>query len=320
MAGDTVIKALALEGFDRPPVVIEVPAPQPASGELLVRVHAASVNAYDAFVAMGMAKDFMAYEFPAVLGQDLAGVVEAVGDEVEGFREGDRVFGTIGAKGTVHDGTFAELATPRAPALALTPAAVDDQRAGTLGVAATTAMSAVAAIDPSEDATVLIVGATGGVGTFAIQLAAVRGARVIASVMPGDEDVVTALGAAETVDYTKDVIGAVRERHPEGIDAVIDLVHHDPGEFGALVALVRAGGRAASALGGAGDATEIGEVQVQNAGGDPSHLGALASMMEEGTLKAAIRRTYPLADAAQALADFTNNHTVGKLVITMPGA
>ena len=180
-------------------------------------------------------------------------------------------------------------------------------------------MSAVSAIDPSEGATVLIVGATGGVGTFAIQLAAVRGARVIASVMPGDEDVVTALGAAETVDYTKDVIGAVRERHPEGIDAVIDLVHRDPGEFGALVALVRAGGRATSALGGAGDATEIGEVQVQNAGGDPSHLGALASMMEEGTLKAAIRRTYPLADAAQALADFTNNHTVGKLVITMPG-
>ena len=320
MADDTVIKVLALEGFDRPPAVIDVPTLQPASGELLVRVHAASVNAYDAFVALGMAKDFMAYEFPAVLGQDLAGVVEAVGDGVEGFQEGDRVFGTIGAKGTVHDGTFAELSTPRAPALALTPAAVDDEQAGTLGVAATTAMSSVSAIDPSEGATVLIVGATGGVGTFAIQLAAVRGARVIASVKPGDEDVVTALGAAETVDYTKDVIGAVRERHPEGIDAVIDLVHRDPGEFGALVALVRAGGRATSALGGAGDATEIGEVQVQNAGGDPSHLGALASMMEEGTLKAAIRRTYPLADAAQALADFTNNHTVGKLVITMPGA
>ncbi len=318
MAGDTVIKALALEGFDRPPALIDVPAPQPASGELLVRVHAASVNAYDAFVAMGMAKDFMAYEFPAVLGQDLA--VEAVGDGVERFREGDRVFGTIGAKGTVHDGTFAELSTPLAPALALTPAAVDDQQAGTVGVAATTAMSAVSAIDPSEGATVLIVGATGGVGTFAIQLAAARGAHVVASVMPGDEDVVTALGAAETVDYSKDLIGAVRDRYPDGIDAVIDLVYRDPGGFGALVGLVRAGGRAASALGGARDATEIGEVQVQNAGGDPSHLGALASLIEEGTLKAAIQRTYPLADAAQALADSTNHHTVGKLVITMPGA
>jgi NADPH2:quinone reductase len=319
MAGDTVIKALALEGFDRPPALIDVPAPEPASGELLVRVHAASVNAYDAFVAMGMAKDFMAYQFPAVLGQDLAGVVEGVGEGVEGFREGDRVFGTIGAKGTVHDGTFAELSTPLVPALALTPIAVDDQQAGTLGVAATTAMSAVEAIDPSKGATVLIVGATGGVGTFAIQLAAARGAHVIASVLPGDEGVVTALGAAETVDYSNDVIGAVRERHADGIDAVIDLVNRDPGAFGALVGLVRASGRAASALGGAGDATEIGEVQVQNAGGDPSHLGALASLIEDGTLKAAIRRKYPLADAAQALTDFTNHHTVGKLVITMPG-
>jgi NADPH:quinone reductase-like Zn-dependent oxidoreductase len=317
---DTVIKALALEGFDRAPALIDVPALQPASGELLVRVHAASVNAYDAFVAMGMAKDFMTYQFPAVLGQDLAGVVEGVGEGVEGFREGDRVFGTIGAKGTVHDGTFAELSTPLVPALALTPVAVDDQQAGTLGVAATTAMSAVEAIDPSKGATVLIVGATGGVGTFATQLAAARGAHVIASVLPGDEGVVTALGAAETVDYSNDVIGAVRERHPDGIDAVIDLVNRDPGAFGALVGLVRVGGTAASALGGAGDATEIGEVQVQNAGGDPSHLGALASLIEDGTLKAAIRRTYPLADAAQALTDFTNHHTVGKLVITMPGA
>jgi NADPH:quinone reductase-like Zn-dependent oxidoreductase len=260
----------------------------------------------------------MAYEFPAVLGQDVAGVVEAVGDGVAGFREGDRVFGTIGAKGTVHHGTFAELSTPLAPALALTPAAIDDQQAGALGVAATTAMSAVEAIDPSEGATVLIVGATGGVGTFAIQLGAARGAHVIASVMPGDEDVVTGLGASETVDYSNDVIGAVRERYPDGIDAVIDLVHRDPGEFGALVGLVRAGGSASSALGGAGDATEIGEVHVHNSGGDPSHLGTLASMIQEGTLKAAIQRTYPLAEAAQALADFTNKHTVGKLVITMP--
>ena len=320
MGDDAVIKALALQGFDRPPAVIDVPAPQRASGELLVRVHAASVNAYDAFVAMGMAKDFMAYEFPAVLGQDVAGVVEAAGGEVEGFHEGDRVFGTIGAKGKVHDGTFAELSTPLAPALALTPASVDDQQAASLGVAGTTAMSAVSAIDLSEGATALIIGATGGVGTFAIQLAAARGAHVIASVMPGDEDVVTALGAAETVDYSNDVIGAVRERYPDGIDAVIDLVHRDPREFGVLGGLVRSGGMAASALGGAGDATEIGEVQVHNAGGDPTRLGALASMIEEGTLKAAIRRTYPLADAAQALADFTNDHTVGKLVITMPGA
>ncbi|MDP9299931.1 MAG: NADP-dependent oxidoreductase [Actinomycetota bacterium] len=320
MGSDTTIKVLALEGFDRPPAVIDVPAPEPEAGEVLVRVHAASVNAFDTFVAMGMAKDFMTYEFPAVLGQDVAGVVEAIGDGVEGLRSGDRVFGTIGSKGAVHDGTFAELSTPLAPALALTPAAVDDQQAGALGVAGTTAMSAVEAIDPSRGATVLVVGATGGVGTFAIQLAAGRGAIVIATAKPGDEVVVTDLGATETVDYSNDVIAAVRERHPDGIHALIDLVNRDPGTFGALAGLVRDGGRAVSAVGGAGDATEIGGVEVRNIGSDPSHLGPLASMIEEGKLTAAIQRTYPLADAGQALTDFTNQHTVGKLVIAMPDA
>src|SRR2546430_4462665 len=123
MAVGGVIEASAVGGVAGLPPVLDAPATQPGSGELLVRVHAASVNAYDAFVAMGMAKDFMAYEFPAVLGQDVAGVVEAVGDGVAGFQAGDRVFGTIGAKGTVHDGTFGELSTPLAPGLALTPAA-----------------------------------------------------------------------------------------------------------------------------------------------------------------------------------------------------
>jgi NADPH:quinone reductase-like Zn-dependent oxidoreductase len=319
MRSDTTIEALALEGFDRAPAVIQVSSPEPATGEVLVRVHAASVNAFDTFVAMGMAKAFMPYEFPAVIGQDVAGVVEAVGDGVEGFRNGDRVFGTIGSKGIVHDGTFAELATPLARALALTPAAVDDGQVGSLGVAGTTAMSAVDAIDPSPGATVLIVGATGGVGTFAIQLATARGASVIATVKPGDEDVVTRLGAAETVDYSNDVIEAVRERHPDGIDSVIDLVNRDPAGFGALAGLVRAGGRAVSAVGGAGEATQIGGVDVRNIGSDPSHLGVLASMMEEGKLTSAIKRTYPLSDAAIALTDFANQHTVGKLVITMPG-
>jgi len=319
MGSDTTIEALALEGFDRAPAVIHVPAPEPAAGEVLVRVHAASVNAFDSFVAMGMAKAFMPYEFPAVIGQDVAGVGAAVGDGVEGFRNGDRVFGTIGSKGIVHDGTFAELATPLEAALAPTPAGVDDGQVGSLGVAGTTAMSAVDAVDPSRGATVLIVGATGGVGTFAIQLAAARGASVIATIKPGDEDVVTGLGAVETIDYSNDVIEAVRERHPDGIDAVIDLVNRDPGAFGALAGIVRAGGRAVSALGGAGEAIQIGGTDVRNIGSDPSHLGMLASMIEEGKLTAAITRTYALSDAAIALTEFANRHTVGKLVITMPG-
>jgi NADPH:quinone reductase-like Zn-dependent oxidoreductase len=311
------IKALALEGFDRPPEVIDLPAPRPGPGEVLVRVHAASANAYDTVVAMGMMREYLPYEFPAVIGQDLAGAVEAVGEGVEAFAQGVRVFGTLGTKGVVHDGTFAELSNPQASALALTPDGVDDLQGGSLGVAGTTAMSAVDAVDPTAGTTVLVMGATGGVGSFAIQLATLRGAHVIASVRPGDEDFVAELGAAETADYTGDPTTTIRERHPKGVDALIDLVSRDPDAFAALVGLVRPGGRAVSSVGAAGEATEIGTVIVSNIGGNPAHLSPLAELVRAGKLRVAIRRTYALADAARALADFSNEHTLGKLVITM---
>jgi NADPH:quinone reductase-like Zn-dependent oxidoreductase len=312
------IRALAMEGFDRAPSVIGVPTPEPAAGEVLVQVRVASVNAYDTFVAMGMMKEYLPYEFPAVLGQDVSGVVQSVGSGVEGFRENDQVFGTIGMRTTVHDGTFAESAVPQASMLAVTPEGVDHLQAGSLGVAGTTAMSAVEAVELAEGATVLIVGATGGVGTFAIQLAALRGARPIASVRPGDEFFVTELRAAETVDYTADLPGTLRERYPGGVDALIDLVNRVPDVFAELAGLVRDGGRAVSAVGGAGESTSIGNVTVANIGSNPAYLTPLAEMVADGRLRAAVQRSYPLEDGAQALKDFTEEHTLGKLVIVMP--
>lgn len=310
------MKALASTSFDEQPTVTEVPNPVPAAGELLVRVRAASVNAYDTFVAMGAMKDYMPYEFPAVIGSDLAGTVEGVGESVEGFAVGDRVFGMMGMKPVVHDGSFGELATPQATSMAKTPDGVEDADAGSLGVAGTTALSAVEALGSIEGAAVLILGATGGVGSYAIQLAAARGARVIASVRPGDEDFVTGLGASETVDYTGELATAIRERHPNGVDGIIDLVDRDPAAFGAVAGLARAGGHAVSAVGGAGESTQIGEVAVANIGGNPQLLLQLAEMVRDGKLRVPIRKTYPLEIAAQALQDFTNEHTVGKLLIT----
>lgn len=311
------MEALALQSFDVPPTVIDIPEPVAGPGEVLVRVDAASVNAYDLGVAAGAMKDYLPYEFPAVIGTDLAGMVEGVGEGVDGFSVGNRVFGMLGGKGTIHDGTFAELSNPSAGSIAIAPDALSDADAGSLAVAGTTATSAVDAVDPSKGARVLILGATGGVGTFAIQLVALRGAHVIASVRPGDEDFVTDLGAAETVDYTGDVVVAIRERYPDGIDAVIDAVNRDHDAFAALAGVVCAGGRAASVVGGAGESSQIGGVSVSNAGGNPAHLTSLADLVVQGKLRVAIRRTYALADAAKALQDFANEHTLGKLVITM---
>jgi NADPH:quinone reductase-like Zn-dependent oxidoreductase len=294
-----------------------VDEPSAGPGEVLVRVRAASINAYDAVVAAGAMRDYMTYEFPAVIGGDLAGTVEAIGDGVEGFAVGDRVFGMMGMKSSVHDGSFGELATPQAGAIAVAPEGLSDVDGGSLAVAGTTAESAVDAIAPGEGASVLVLGATGGVGSFAIQLARHRGARVIASVRPGDEGFVTDLGAAETFDYTGDLAAAVRERFPDGLDAVIDVVSPDAGTFGAAAALVRAGGWAVSTRGAAGDSTTMGAVQVANANGNPGHLAKLARLGADSEVRVPVRRTYPLADAARALEDFTREHTVGKLVITM---
>jgi NADPH:quinone reductase-like Zn-dependent oxidoreductase len=311
------MKALALSSFDEEPSVIEVDDPVPGPGEMLVRVAAASINAFDVRVASGGARAFMSYEFPAVVGGDLAGTVEALGDGVDAFAVGDRVFGMMGMKGSVHDGSFGELATPTAVSIAKAPRGLTDVDGGSLAVAGTTAMSAVDVVGPADGTTVLVLGATGGVGAFALQLARNRGAHVIASIRPGDEQFVTDLGAADTVDYTGDVSTQIRHRYPDGVDAVVDAVSYGDEAFAMVAGLVRAGGILVSTRGAAGEATEIGSVRVANGNANPGHLLPLADLVVTGKLRVPVRKTYPLADAAQAIADFAEQHTVGKLVITM---
>ena len=122
------MRALALASFDVPAAVMDVPEPVAGPGEMLVRVRAASINAYDVGVAGGFMKDYLPYEFPAVIGNDLAGTIEALGEEVDGFSVGDRVFGTMGMKAAIQDGSYAELANPQAAAIAVAPGGLSDQR------------------------------------------------------------------------------------------------------------------------------------------------------------------------------------------------
>jgi NADPH:quinone reductase-like Zn-dependent oxidoreductase len=281
-------------------------------------VAAASINFYDVFVATGAAQAYMSYEFPAVLGTDVAGVVEGVGAGVDGVAAGDRVFGRLGFKGAIHDGTFAELATPMATDVVRAPDGLGDPQGGSLGVAGTTAVNAIDEISPEAGSTVLVVGATGGVGSFAVQLAAIRGAAVVASVRPGDEDFVRDLGASDTVDYTGDLAAEVHARWPDGIDAVIDLVNREQPAFAALTELVRPGGVAVSVVGGAGEASSIGEVRVANVSGAASNLAPLGELVTAGRVRVHVSRTYALSEAAAALRDFRDEHTLGKIVITVP--
>jgi NADPH:quinone reductase-like Zn-dependent oxidoreductase len=170
------VKAVAITAFDTPPALrTDLPAPTPAPNEMLVRVHTSSVNPADNSIAAGMLKQTgVEYEFPVILGRDYAGVVEQVGADVTGYTIGDEVFGFLmHANPTVHDGTWAELiAVPQETSFAPAPKGVDAPTAGAAPLAGITAITALDALELSDGDTLLIVGATGGVGSLAVQLAA----------------------------------------------------------------------------------------------------------------------------------------------------
>jgi NADPH2:quinone reductase len=177
--------------FDTPPGLREnLPTPQLGPEQLLVRVQASSINPVDAFLAAGYLKTMAEHEFPVVLGRDYAGVVEQAGPAATGYAQGDEVYGwLLHANPTVHEGSWAELiAVPHDQSVARRPASIDVAQAGAAPLAALTALAAHDALELGEGATVLVVGASGGVGSFAVQLAAHAGATVLAPGLPEDTD------------------------------------------------------------------------------------------------------------------------------------
>jgi NADPH:quinone reductase len=312
------MRAFTLDSSDTPPGLQEdLPTPEVGPDQLLVRVQASSVNPVDVFIAAGYLKAMAEHEFPVVLGRDYAGVVEQAGSAVTGYAPGDEVYGwLLHANPTVHEGSWAELiAVPQGGSVARRPASVDVAQAGAAPLAALTALAASDALELGAGATVLVVGASGGVGSFAVQLAAAAGATVLAPGLPEDQEYLRGLGAAEVPDRNTDIVAAVRESHPDGVDALLDLVSSDPEALNAYAAVVRDGGRIASSVGAAGQGP--GRTNVSALPG-PEPLERLAGLLEDGTLSVPCQASYPLAQADQALKALTSQHTQGKLVITLP--
>ncbi|MBI3647601.1 MAG: NADP-dependent oxidoreductase [Actinobacteria bacterium] len=307
------MKAVVTEEFGAAPVVTELPDREAGQGEILVRVRASSLNGFDVAVASGMAKGWMEHHFPVVLGRDFAGTV--VGDGGGRFAAGDEVFGVVAKTELGLDGGFAELvAVPEAMGVARVPAGIDLATAGTLGVAGLAAIASVEAIEPSEGQSVLVSGATGGVGSFAVQLLAARGVRVIATAKPGaPADFVRGLGASDVVDYTTDLASQVRAIAPGGVDAVLHLA----GDPQALADLVAAGGRLASTGGAGPDQFEGRDITATAVMGMPSEdaLHALASLVADGSLRPAVSRTYQLDDVPLAFSQFTG--LLGKAAVSV---
>src|SRR5215207_4506050 len=215
------MRASVMPAFERQPTLADIPMPEAKPGEVLVRVHAASVNGIDLSIASGQLQGMLEYRFPVVLGKDFAGTVEAVGAGVTGFDAGERVFGIVSDPSPLSSRSFAEyLAVPAGPNLTRVPEGVDFAAAGVLGLTGAAALQAVDAVASAAGEVVLVSGATGGVGAYAVQLVAARSATVIATAAPGDEEnFVRDLGASHGVDYRGDVAEQVRAIRPGGVEA-----------------------------------------------------------------------------------------------------
>jgi NADPH:quinone reductase-like Zn-dependent oxidoreductase len=312
------MKAFALTGPDEPAAVVDVPEPELADELARITIRAASVNGFDVFQASGYLVAMMEHRFPTVIGRDFSGVAETVGEGRTDVAVGDEVIGFVPSAPPLEVGTFAEsLMAGPAVVLAPKPSGLAFDVAAAIPLAGATALGTVDAIKVSSGDTVLVVGATGGVGSFAVQLAAQRGARVIGTAKAGEEAAyLGSIGVTDTIDYgTDDVATVIRGRFPEGVDALIDVVDREEA-FASMAALVRDGGHIATTL-GAADVERLAArgIEATNVAGNPTtqNITALAEQVAAGTLRVAVR-AFPLSEAPAALAAFGAG-TRGKIVL-----
>jgi NADPH:quinone reductase-like Zn-dependent oxidoreductase len=294
-----------------PPEVLEygeLPDPVPAPGEVLVEVHAASVNAADWKQRSGQYPAKVT--LPHIPGRDFSGVVAAVGEGARDFRPGEAVFGVCEVPA---ESAYAEKIALRQAIVARKPEPFSHVECAAAGLAALTALISVEdTLQVKAGDTVLIHGGAGGVAGFAIQLAKHRGARVISTASASNHDYVRGLGADTVIDYrAQDFARAV-----SGCDAVFDTVGGDV--TARSFAVLRRGGRLASIAGGAqAAASPRGDVASlrPSVGRDRRHLERVVSLMESGALRLPEISLFPLSQAAAAHRVSEARHLRGKLVL-----
>jgi NADPH:quinone reductase-like Zn-dependent oxidoreductase len=311
-SAQTTMKAVRIHEYGGPEVLKheDVAKPKPAAGEVLVRIHAAGVNPVDYKIRAGARKERLPFTLPIIIGYDLSGVVESVGEDVKDLKEGSEVFGRMDF---LRIGSYAEYATPNESEVVLKPASLDHFHAAAMPVAALTAWQAL--FDQAKlvaGQTVLIHGAGGGVGHFAVQFAKAKGLIVIATASGDNVPFAKQLGADEVVDYK-----AVKfEGHARGVDAVLDTVGGETQERSWKV--VKPGGILVSIV-GIEDQSAAERHGVRGAAfmahPDAEQLAEIAALVDEGRVEPVIETVLPLAEAAQAHRMLEKGGHRGKIVL-----
>lgn len=303
------MKAIAINDFggrDRIEMM-DLPKPEPSGGKVVVKVSAAGVGPWDVKTREGV---FGEKEFPYILGMEGSGVVESVGAGVSRVSEGDEVVFSA-------SGAYSEYVAVPEGSLAPKPENLSFEDAAGLPIAGATAFQGVfEEIGLKEGETVLIAGAAGGVGTFAVQISALAGARVIATASPRNHEYLRSLGAHATLDYNEgDWVAAVKEIAPDGVDASFDCVGGET--FHRLFEATRAGGRVVTiaAFGEEPDEGRSISHHAYSAKTDHLKLAWLSERVETGEIGVETSKVLPLEDAAEAHRLSEEGHTRGKIVL-----
>ena len=233
---------------------------------------------------------------------------------------GDEVFGSFG-KSFAGEGTFAEyIVAAEEGLIARKPSSLEFAQAAALPTPGLAAFQSVQAVTPKRGDTILIIGAAGGVGSYAVQLATRDGAKVIGTGLPGQEEYLRSLGATQVIDFTnQDVVGTVKSTHPEGVEGLIDLVSRDAESLGRDAQVLRTGGKVATTM-NAADPESLGRLGVEGTNvlayaSSPQDLEWLAQLVSNGELKVPISQVFALEETGQALAKLQTGEVQGKIVL-----
>src|SRR6266571_5214684 len=306
------MKAVVVHEYGGPEVLKyeDVPRPEPKDDQLLVRVIAAGVNPVDGMIRSGMFAKGGNGAFPMILGGDIAGVVEKVGSKITNFKAGDPVFAYVSLD---NNGGYAQYALTTEHETASKPKSLTYVEAAAVPIVGLTAWQAlVDSAKLSAGQTVLIHGGSGGVGSFAIQIAKARGAKVIATASTANQGFLKQLGADVAIDYTKQKFEDVAK----DVDVVLDSIGRDT--LARSYAVVKKGGIIVSLVARPKE-SELEKHGIRgtalNAEPNSGELAEIGRLIDDKKIKVIVSQTLPLSDAMKAQEQVATGHTRGKLVL-----
>ena len=311
-ARSETMKAIVAHEYGSPDVLKyeDAPRPEPKDDQILVRVIAAGVNPVDGMILSGMFTKNKKLTSPMIPGGDIAGVVEKTGSKIAKLKKGDAIYAYLSLK---NNGGYAEYAVANEKEAAVKPKSISFEQAAAVPIVALTAWQALvdsAKLGPGQS--VLIHGGSGGVGTFAIQIAKARGAKVFATASTANQDLLKELGADVAIDYTKQKFEDVAK----DVDVVLDSVGRDT--LARSYGVLKKGGFIATLVSRL-DQAELDKHGIRGESisvvPNAEELAEIGKLIDAGKIKVIVSQTFPLADAIKGLQQAATGHTRGKIVL-----